>query len=111
MSKPPCGGPLPTSGISARACTPAVGWGDGGHGGCGGGRTVVRHKGQFLRDYVGGMLAPVARKSGWQLAEQAGHRRLDGLQHLLARLKWQPDGIRDHLQEYVPTSSAKPAAF
>lgn len=48
-----------------------------------------------------GLLAPVARKNSWQLAEQAGHPTPDGLQHLLAGSKWQPDDIRDDLQEYV----------
>jgi SRSO17 transposase len=54
-----------------------------------------------MRDYVRGLLSPVARKNSWQLAEQAGHRTPDGLQHLLAGAKWQPDVIRDDLQEYV----------
>lgn len=27
-----------------------------------------------MRDYVRGLLAPVGRKNGWQLAEYAGHR-------------------------------------
>jgi SRSO17 transposase len=54
-----------------------------------------------MRDYVRGLLAPVARKNSWQLAEQAGHRTPDGLQHLLAGAKWEPDDIRDELQEYV----------
>ncbi|MGW2762046.1 IS701 family transposase [Streptomyces albidoflavus] len=54
-----------------------------------------------MRDYVRGLLAPVARKNSWQLAEQAGHSTPDGLQHLLAGSKWEPDDIRDDLQEYV----------
>jgi SRSO17 transposase len=54
-----------------------------------------------MRDYVRGLLAPVARKNSWQLAEQAGHRTPDGLQHLLAGSKWEPDDIRDDLQQYV----------
>nr|WP_215457436.1 IS701 family transposase [Streptomyces sp. ATCC 21386] len=54
-----------------------------------------------MRDYVRGLLAPVARKNSWQLAEQAGHCTPDGLQHLLAGSKWEPDDIRDDLQEYV----------
>ncbi|MGW2110526.1 IS701 family transposase [Streptomyces sp. NPDC001948] len=53
-----------------------------------------------MRDYVRGLLAPVARKNSW-LAEQAGHATPDGLQHLLAGAKWEPDEIRDELQEYV----------
>ncbi|MFE7935090.1 IS701 family transposase [Streptomyces sp. NPDC057456] len=54
-----------------------------------------------MRDYVRGLLAPVGRKNSWQLAEQAGHSTPDGLQHLLAGSKWEPDDIRDDLQEYV----------
>ena len=54
-----------------------------------------------MRDYVRGLLAPVARKNSWQLAEQAGHPTPDGLQHLLAGSKWEPDDIRDDLQQNV----------
>ncbi|WP_424860527.1 IS701 family transposase [Streptomyces sp. MMS24-I29] len=36
-----------------------------------------------------------------QLAEQAGHRTPSGLQHLLSRACWDPDELRDDLQEYV----------
>ncbi|MFC7264644.1 IS701 family transposase [Streptomyces lutosisoli] len=54
-----------------------------------------------MRDYVRGLLAPVARKNSWQLAEKAGHATPDGLQHLLAGAKWQPDDIRDDLQQYI----------
>lgn len=62
------------------------------------GRVELRRR---MRDYVRGLLAPVARKNSWQLAEQAGHRTPNGLQHLLAGSKWEPDDIRDDLQEYV----------
>ncbi|SEB87833.1 IS701 family transposase [Streptomyces sp. TLI_105] len=62
------------------------------------GRVELRRR---MRDYVRGLLAPVARKNSWQLAEQAGHRTPDGLQNLLAGAKWEPDDIRDDLQEYV----------
>ncbi|MFI2507360.1 IS701 family transposase [Streptomyces sp. NPDC018972] len=55
-----------------------------------------------MRDYVRGLLAPVARKNSWQPAGQAGHRTPDGLQHFLAGSEWEPDDIiRDGLQEYV----------
>jgi SRSO17 transposase len=54
-----------------------------------------------MRDYVRGLLAPVARKNSWQLAEQAGHTTPDGLQHLLSRARWDADEIRDDLQTYV----------
>ncbi|MFD7624409.1 IS701 family transposase [Streptomyces sp. NPDC059802] len=62
------------------------------------GRVELRRR---MRDYVRGLLAPVARKNSWQLAEQAGHSTPDGLQHLLAGAKWESDDIRDDLQEYV----------
>ncbi|WP_413810675.1 IS701 family transposase [Streptomyces sp. OE57] len=62
------------------------------------GRVELRRR---MRDYVRGLLAPVPRKNSWQLAEQAGHSTPDGLQHLLAGAKWQPDDIRDDLQQYV----------
>ncbi len=54
-----------------------------------------------MRDYVRGLLAPVDRKSGWQLAEWAGHATPDGLQHLLSRSRWDADSVRDDLQQYV----------
>ncbi|CAG6397103.1 hypothetical protein NMG29_16660 [Streptomyces cocklensis] len=50
-----------------------------------------------MRDYVRVLHVPVAR----QPAEQAGHSTPDGLQHLLAGAKWERDGIRDDLQQYV----------
>ncbi|MFF3958525.1 hypothetical protein ACFYY1_35715 [Streptomyces sp. NPDC001890] len=49
------------------------------------GRVALRRR---MRDHVRGLLAPVARKNSWQLAEQAGHATPDGLQHLLAGAKW-----------------------
>jgi SRSO17 transposase len=54
-----------------------------------------------MRDYVRGLLGPVGRKNGWQLAEYAGHATPDGLQHLLAGARWDADEIRDELQHYV----------
>lgn len=54
-----------------------------------------------MRDYVRGLLGPVGRKNGWQLAEYAGHTTPDGLQHLLAGARWDADDIRDELQHYV----------
>jgi hypothetical protein len=33
-----------------------------------------------MRDYVRGLLGPVGRKNGWQLAEYAGHSTPHGLQ-------------------------------
>lgn len=54
-----------------------------------------------MRDYVRGLLGPVGRKNGWQLAEYAGHATPDGLQHLLSRSRWEADEVRDDLHAYV----------
>lgn len=51
--------------------------------------------------YVRGLLSPVERKNGWQLAELAGEPTPDGMQHLLARADWDADQVRDDLRAYV----------
>lgn len=51
--------------------------------------------------YLRGLLSPVERKNGWQLAEQAGEPTPDGMQHLLARANWDADAVRDDLRSYV----------
>ena len=38
--------------------------------------------------YLKGLLAPVERKNGWQLAEAAGDRTPDGVQEFLGRVRW-----------------------
>jgi SRSO17 transposase len=51
--------------------------------------------------YLQGLLAPVERKNGWQLAEAAGDRTPDGMQEFLARARWDADAVRDDLCAYV----------
>src|SRR5438270_2556912 len=51
--------------------------------------------------YLRGLLSPVERKNGWQLAEQAGEATPDGMQHLLARADWDADQVRNDLRAYV----------
>src|SRR5439155_25933420 len=51
--------------------------------------------------YLQGLLSDVARKNGWQLAEQAGEARPDGMQRLLSSAVWDTDGVRDDLRTYV----------
>ena len=51
--------------------------------------------------YLQGLLAPVERKNGWQLAEAAGDRTPDGVQQLLSRVRWDADAVRDDLRAYV----------
>ena len=51
--------------------------------------------------YLKGLLAPVERKNGWQLAEAAGDSTPDGMQDFLARMRWDADLVRDDLRAYV----------
>src|SRR6478672_1337877 len=62
------------------------------------GRTEPRRRaGAYLR----GLLSPVERKNGWQLAEVAGDRTPDGVQDFLSRVHWEADLVRDDLGAYV----------
>ncbi|MFD5573783.1 transposase [Streptomyces cadmiisoli] len=54
-----------------------------------------------MRDYVRGLLAPVARKNTWQRAEWAGHRDPAGMQHLLAGARWDADDVPDDVRQFV----------
>ena len=56
-----------------------------------------RRAGAYLR----GLLAPVERKNGWQLAEVAGDATPDGVQDFLSRAQWDADAVRDDLQAYA----------
>lgn len=51
--------------------------------------------------YVRGLLSPVERKNGWQLAEAAGDRTPDGVQDFLSRMHWGADLVREDLRAYV----------
>jgi SRSO17 transposase len=51
--------------------------------------------------YIKGLLSPVERKNGWQLAEVVGDSTPYALQHLLGRARWDADAVRDDLRDYV----------
>jgi SRSO17 transposase len=53
------------------------------------------------RGYLLGLLAPLAGKNSWTIAEAAGDATPDGMQRLLTEYRWDPDGLRDDLQRYV----------
>ena len=53
------------------------------------------------RAYLKGLLAPVARKNGWPLAEAADDRTPDGMQDFLARMRWDAETVRDDLRADV----------
>jgi SRSO17 transposase len=82
--------------------------------------TVVRRIGprfaraearQRAQAYLRGLLSPVERKNGWQLAEAVGDHTPYALQHLLGRADWDPDLVRDDLQTYVVEQLGDPAAI
>src|SRR5436305_11551497 len=60
--------------------------------------------------YLRGLLSPVERKNGWQLAELAGEPTPDGMHHLLARADWDAEAVRDDLRAYVVEHLGDPAA-
>jgi SRSO17 transposase len=64
---------------------------------------------QRARGYVEGLLSPVERKNGWQLAEQAGEATPYGTQRLLAGARWDADAVRDDLRAYVVEHLGDPA--
>jgi SRSO17 transposase len=51
--------------------------------------------------YLQGIVSSVERKNGWQLAEQAGEARPDGMQRLLNSAAWDADLVRDDLRAYI----------
>src|SRR5215213_5513086 len=51
--------------------------------------------------YLRGLLAPLERKNGWQLAEAAGDATPDGVQDFLSRMHWDAEAVRDDLRAYV----------
>ena len=60
--------------------------------------------------YVRGLLAPLERKNGWTLAEQAGELSPDGMQRLLYGADWDAARVRDDLRDYVVEHLGDPAA-
>jgi SRSO17 transposase len=62
------------------------------------------------RAYLEGLLAPVERKNGWQLAEAAGDRTPDGVQDFLSRMRWDAEAVRDDLRAYVVECLGDPGA-
>jgi hypothetical protein len=52
---------------------------------------------------VRGLLAPLAGKNGWTLAEAAADLTPDGMQRLLNAAAWDAHGVRDDLRSYAVT--------
>ena len=62
------------------------------------------------RGFVLGLLAGLPRKNCWTIAEQAGDATSDGMQHLLARARWDADGVRDDVRDFVMEHLGDPQA-
>lgn len=60
------------------------------------------------RAYVTGLLAPVERKNGWQLAEAAGDSSPDRMQRLLNNARWDARELRADLRAYVVENLGHP---
>src|SRR3989442_13294171 len=56
---------------------------------------------QRAQAYLRGLLSPVERKNGWQLAEEAGERTPYAMQYLVDRAVWDSAQLRDVLCRYV----------
>src|ERR1700733_10049375 len=52
-------------------------------------------------EYMRGLIAPLERKNGWTLAEQAGRLGPDSTQHLLNRADWDTDAVRDQVRAFA----------
>jgi SRSO17 transposase len=51
--------------------------------------------------YIRGLLAPLERRNGWTLSEQAGRRSPNALQEMLYSPCWDPDLVRDDVRDYL----------
>lgn len=73
------------------------------------GEVMARVAGRFHRvesrrraaRFVQGLLSELPRVNCWTIAEQVGDRTPDGMQHLLSRARWDADGVRDDLRDFV----------
>jgi SRSO17 transposase len=59
--------------------------------------------------YVQGLGSEAERKSGWQLAEQAGYSHPRTIQRVLDRSRWDPDAEREDPRAYGVEHLGNPA--
>jgi SRSO17 transposase len=64
-----------------------------------------------VKAYLAGLLSPIERKNGWQLAEEAGMATPYAMQYLLNRARWDSEAVREQLQGYVRDLIAGPAGL
>lgn len=66
---------------------------------------------QQAAKYMRGLLAPIQRKNGWQVAEAVGDATPDRTQRLLYRAQWDADAVRDELQAFVVETLGDPGGI
>ena len=71
---------------------------------------VRREPRQRVRSYLAGLLSPIERMNGWQLAERAGEATPTGMQRVLSGSHWDADAVRDDLRAYVVEHLGDPEA-
>jgi SRSO17 transposase len=59
--------------------------------------------------FIDGLLSGIARKTGWQLAEQAGQDQPYRMQSLLGRSAWDADALREKVRDEVLSSLGDPS--
>ena len=60
--------------------------------------------------YMRGLIAPLQRKNGWTLAEEAGHAGPDRIHRMLNRIEWDADEVLDDVRQYVVDNLGDPDA-
>jgi SRSO17 transposase len=60
--------------------------------------------------YMRGLIAPLQRKNGWTLAEEAGHAGPDRIHRLLNRIEWDADEVLNDVRDYVVEHLGDPGA-
>ena len=60
--------------------------------------------------YLAGLLEPLERRNGWQLAEALGEPSPHGVQRLLRTAQWDAEAVGDDLRSYVVEPLGDPGA-
>jgi SRSO17 transposase len=56
---------------------------------------------EHFRQYLRGLLAPLARKNSWTISEFTGERRPTAIQRFINLTPWDADGLRDEVRDYA----------
>ncbi len=65
---------------------------------------------EHFRQYLRGLLAPLARKNSWTISEFTGERRPTAVQRFINLTAWDADGLRDDVRAYAMEYFADPRA-